>query len=367
MALIIVLSGFNGLQTLVEDMYSNFDPDIKVTASRGKSLSVDSISIQEIEKLPQVSKLSKCLEETALLKYKEKQSFATIKGVDENFGTISGVDTSIYEGNYALNYEGKNFAVLGYGVASQLQVYARNIYDPVVIFAAKRKSRVSANMMNAFSTNPINVAGVFNVNADVDFKYMLVPLDFSQEIFDRKGELSSLEIKLSPGVSAADFKEVLQEKLGQNFEVKTRFELNELIFKTNRTEKWITYLILTFILIIASFNLIASLTILILEKKADINIMRAMGADKSLIRKIFLREGFLIAFLGGGIGMLLGLLLTLGQQYIGFIRLGADSIVEYYPMELDGLDFLAVLATVLFLGFLAAWLPVKFVLRKTLV
>lgn len=367
MALIIVLSGFNGLQTLVEDMYSSFDPDVKITPASGKTFEERDIDWDQLKAMPEIAGMSRSLEETALIKYKERQSFATIKGVDENFGGISGVDTSIYDGAYSLNFEGKNFAVMGYGVANQLQVYTRNIYDPIVIFAAKRNAKISADPTRAFSTNPINVSGIFNINADVDFKYVLVPLEFSRQIFDHKAELSSIEVNLNDGVDHEEFKEKLQMALGPDYEVKTRYELNELLFKTNRTEKWITYLILTFILVIASFNLIASLTILIIDKRGDIAILRSMGADKALIRMIFIREGLLIAFLGGGLGMLIGLLLTLGQQYIGLIRLGADSIVEYYPMELDMLDFLAVLSTVLVLGFIAAWLPVRFVLRKTLV
>jgi len=367
MALVIVLSGFNGLQTLVEGMYSSFDPDLKVRIKKGKTFSEDSISWEEIQNIEGVAGLSKSLEETALLRYKEKQSFAVIKGVDQSFGSLSGVDTSIYEGSYALNYQGKDFTVMGYGVANKLQVYTRNIYDPVVVFAANRKAKISANPSTAFRTEAINVSGIFSINADVDFQYILVPLDFSRKLFDYEGQLTSIEVHLTEEGNSEAVKLALASILGPDFEIKSRYEQNELLYKTNRTEKWITFLILSFILVIASFNLIASLTILILEKKEDIAILRAMGADKALISKIFLREGLYISLFGGGIGLSLGLLLSLGQKYIGFIRLGADSIVEYYPMQVNVLDFSAVLATVLVLGFLAAWLPVRFVLRKTLV
>lgn len=367
MALIIVLSGFNGLQLLVENMYSNFDPEIKVFPAKGKTFEESSVDWEKLESLEAIKGISKTLEETALLKYKDKQSFAVVKGVSENFGSLSGLDTSIYEGNYSLEHQGRPFASMGYGVAGQLQVYTKNIFDPVVIFAANREASMNVNPMDAFTTNPINVSSIFNVNADVDFKYVIVPLAFAQKTFKHEGRLSTIEIRLKEGVSPDDFVPDLKAVLGPGFDLKTRFELNELLFKTNRTEKWITYLILTFILVIASFNLIASLTILIIEKRSDIAILRAMGADKKLITKTFLREGFYIAALGGGIGMGLGLLLTLGQQYIGFLRLGADSIVEYYPVALNLMDFITVLGTVLVLGFLASWLPVHFMLRKTLV
>jgi len=364
MALIIVLSGFNGLERLVEGMYSSFDPEIRVSPAQGKTFELDSVRLLQLEEMAELNEVAFVLEETGLLKYKDKQVFGRIKGVSENFIEMSGLDSALYDGQMNLKSEGYPMAILGYGIADKLGIFVQHVFEPLVVFAAKRTAKIRVNPDEAFRSSAIGISSIFTINPEFDYKYAIVPLDFAQEIFDHKGSISALEISTVGNSNLDEVKKRVQEVMGTDFIVETRYEINEIIYKTNKSEKWITYLILTFILIIATFNVIGSLTILILDKRGDINVLRSMGADKKLIRRIFLSEGFLISALGGAIGLTIGFTLTLLQQEVGLIRLGVASVTEFYPVALELGDFLAVMATVLVLGFIAAYLPVRFVLRK---
>ncbi len=364
MALIIVLSGFNGLERLVEGMYSSFDPEIRVSPAQGKTFELDSVRLLQLEEMAELNEVAFVLEETGLLKYKDKQVFGRIKGVSENFIEMSGLDSALYDGQMNLKSEGYPMAILGYGIADKLGIFVQHVFEPLVVFAAKRTAKIRVNPDEAFRSSAIGISSIFTINPEFDYKYAIVPLDFAQEIFDHKGSISALEISTVGNSNLDEVKKRVQEVIGTDFIVETRYEINEIIYKTNKSEKWITYLILTFILIIATFNVIGSLTILILDKRGDINVLRSMGADKKLIRRIFLSEGFLISALGGAIGLTIGFTLTLLQQEVGLIRLGVASVTEFYPVALELGDFLAVMATVLVLGFIAAYLPVRFVLRK---
>ncbi len=364
MALVIVLSGFNGLEDLVEGMYNSFDADLKITKVKGKTFEANAPWISQIEEINEVAVVGKSIEETALVKYKDQQSFARVKGVSDNFPSMIGLDSSMYEGDALLERDDMPMAILGYGIADKLNVFTRHIFEPLVIFAAKRKAKISVDPSNAFRSKPIGASGIFSITPDLDYQYIIVPIWFAEEVFDYTDRLSALEINLKQGVDHEAVRQNIQSLVGQDYVVKTRYELNEVIYQTNKTEKWITFMILTFILIIATFNVIGSLTILILDKRGDIHVLRSMGASKKLIRKIFLSEGLMISLAGGLLGLLIGFLLTLGQQEIGFVELGVPSVTQYYPVKMELPDFVAILITVVTLGLIAAWLPVKFVLRK---
>lgn len=364
MALIIVLSGFNGLERLVEGMYDSFDPEIRISPAKGKTFELDEEMLQGLASYPQSDRISTVLEETALLKFKDSQVFARVKGVSQSYVKMSGLDSALYSGEMLLESEGYPMAILGYGIADKLGVFVEHVFEPMIVFAAKREAKISANPDNVFRSSPIGISSIFTINPEFDFKYAIVPLGFAQEIFNHEGSISSVEMSVKPGTDLELAKADIQGMMGADFKVENRYEINEIIYQTNKTEKWVTYLILTFILIIATFNVIGSLTILIIDKRGDIKVLQAMGANKELIRKIFLSEGLLIACLGGGIGLSLGFILTFLQQEVGLIRLGVASVTEYYPVAMEFGDFLAVLATVLVLGLAAAWLPVRFVLRR---
>ncbi|MFQ5335733.1 MAG: ABC transporter permease, partial [Flavobacteriales bacterium] len=254
------------------------------------------------------------------------------------------------------------YAVLGYGIASALAVYI-NGFDAIRIYAAKRGVKVSLNPEQAFEKMSIQAAGIFSINPDFDDHFVLVPFGFAAELLHYKDRVTAVEIGLEEGRNTEKIRQQIAKIAGKRFEIKTRYERNELIFKTNRTEKWITFLILSFILIIATFNVIGSLTMLIIDKKEDIFILKGMGADKGLIRRIFLWEGLLINIFGGTAGMLLGALLCWGQQTIGFIRL-QGTVVEYYPVQMQISDFVSVFSIVLCIGFFSTWLPVQYLTRK---
>lgn len=365
MALIVVMSAFNGLENLVANLYSSFDPDLKITAKQGKTFDATTFPKDKIKNIKGVKYYCEALEETIYLRYKDGEAIATVKGVEDDFILMSGLDTMITEGELVLKSKGNNFAVVGYGIAYKLGLFIENVFEPLRLYSARREELTTFNPEQAFKLGNIMPSGVFMVNQDFDLKYILVPLDFAKELLERKNEISSVEIGLEDGSDEMYVKNEIEKLAGGKFEVKTRYEMNELIFKTNKTEKWITYLILTFILVIATFNVIGSLTMLILEKKDDMNILRSIGAEKVTIKKIFLFEGMLITLLGGLGGLLLGALLCVGQQLFGFVRL-QGVIVEFYPVKLITYDFLAVIVTVLLIGFIASWLPVKYVTGKFL-
>ena len=361
-ALIVVLSAFNGLQDLVQDMYSRFDSDIRITAAEGKTFALEELPLNQIHAIDELQYSTRVLEENVLMKYKDKQSIATIKGVDNDFLLMSSLDSVMIDGDLLLHFDSIPAAILGYGIASDLAVYV-NGFDAIRVYAAKRGMNTSFSPEKAFNISNILPAGVFSINPDFDDKYVLVPFEFAAGLLQYKNRVTAIEIGLKPGSVVNEVKAKIAKLAGSAFEVKTRYERNELIFKTNRIEKWVTFLILTFILIIATFNVISSLTMLIIDKKEDIYILKGMGAGKTLIRGIFLWEGILINFTGGMIGMLVGALLCWGQQTIGFIRLHG-TVVEYYPVQMNPLDFIAVLTIVMSIGFLSSWLPVRYLTRK---
>lgn len=366
MALVVVMSAFNGLEALVESLYSSFDPEIKITAKAGKTFHLDDFSEHEVKQIEGVKYYCKAIEEAVYLEYRKRDCIAKIKGVDEEFVKMTHIDSAVVEGKMMLKRNGFDYGVMGYGISYLLSVFVEDAVDPIMVYAAKRSSAFSAtDPQSAFTKKPIIPAGVFSINQDFDATYMLVPFDFAEELLGYSNEVNSIEIGISDHTKLDLIKAQIKNVIGEKYDVKTRYELNELIFKTNKTEKWITYMILTFILIIATFNVIGSLVMLILDKKRDISILKSMGASEAAIRRIFLLEGMMITTLGGAIGLLVGFLLVIGQQLFGFVSLEA-IIVEYYPVKLVFTDFILVMITVLIIGFVASWIPVKFITINTL-
>lgn len=362
-ALIVVLSAFNGIENLVESLYSSFDPDIKITAVEGKTFSQSSLDKNQLLSLPGVAKASFTIDETVLLKYRDKQSVATIKGVESEFKYMSGLDTMMVEGEFLIENNQQPFAVLGYGISYYLSLFIEHNFEPVKVYAPKRTAGSSSlNPENAFAKVNIMPSGVFSINPDFDNKYVLVPFRFAQELLQYENRAGALEIGLTKGANPEDVKKAIESVVGSEFNVKTRYQLNEIIYKTNNSEKWITFLILSFILLIAAFNLIGSLTMLIIDKKPDILILKSMGANTSDIKKVFLLEGLMISGLGGLIGLVIGALLCLGQQAFGFVKL-QGIVVDTYPIQLEVMDFTNIMAVVLFIGFLSSYFPVKYVVK----
>jgi lipoprotein-releasing system permease protein len=366
MALVIVLSAFNGLQTLVENLYASFDPDIKITALVGKTFDSSSIPKDKILAIEGIQFYTESIEDVALFKYSDKQTVATLKGVEETFYVMTGLDTLIYEGKHKKDTENTHYLNLGYGIANNLSLFINSEFnEEVSVIIPKKGQKKSFIPGEEFSRKFATASGVYSIGPDFDNKYVLASLPFVQTLFDKQNQISSVELKLKPTADWQKFKVDLQHLLGKNYVVKTRYELNELVYKTNETEKWITFLILSFILVIASFNIIGSLTMLILDKKEDVWILKTMGANNKLIQQLFFAEGMLINLIGALSGMLLGALLCWLQMEFGLLRLNG-GIVDFYPIEMKWIDFASIAAIVLCIGIIASWFPVRVLTRKYL-
>lgn len=363
MALVIVLSAFNGLETLVEDLYASFDPDIKITIVEGKTFEASEFPKAKILAINEVEFYNSALEEVALIKYEDKQTVATIKGVEESFYAMTGMDSLIIEGK--IEHNSNNNIIMGWGIADQLALFISQSIYQVGIIVPKKGNKKGLTPGSEFNRKTGNATGIFSVNPDFDTKYVLGELTFVQSLLKHKNKLSSVELGLKEGADWDKVKDKVKIIVGENYKVQTRFELNELIFKTNKTEKWITFLILSFILVIASFNIIGSLTMLIIDKKKDVWILKTMGANNSVIRKIFFVEGMLINLLGAIIGMAIGALVCWLQMQFGLLRL-AGGVVDFYPIELNSMDFAKISAIVIIIGLIASWYPVRILTKRHL-
>lgn len=357
-ALVVVLSAFNGLESLVESLFESFDSDIHVEAAEGKVFSETEIPFDRLEELKGVADYTKVLEEVCGVRYKQQQTIATVKGVENSFLTMSKLDSALIDGELFLKSNGVNFAISGYGVASQLGAYLQESPANMTIYAPKREVVSTINPINSVYRRMIAPGAVFYISPEYDNKYILVDLEFIQELLEYENVISSVELSVDEAFDINEVKEAVQQIVGDRFKVKSRFEYNEIIYKTNKTEKWVTFLILVFILIIAAFNILSSLSMLIIEKKKDIATLRSLGAKEALIRRIFFIEGMLINLSGAISGLLLGVILCLLQQHVGLLRL-EGGIVEYYPVELNPIELVYILITVLAIGFLTSWYPVR--------
>jgi len=366
MALIIVLSVFNGLEKMVSSIFNTFDPEIKITAAEGKTFIADSLRLKLLSETEGVTCYSLTIEENALLKYGERQYIATIKGVDENYPCVTEIDSSMWEGEFILTAEnGRPYAVPGLGVSQFLGIRV-NFITPLNIYVPRKSGSTGMNAENAFNRKYIFPSGIFEVEKEYDSKYIYLPLEFAREITENEGSVSAIEIRTdSPDTKALERK--IRKIFGEGFSVKNRFEQQEIFYKVMKSERLAIFLILTLILVIASFNIIGSLTMLIIEKERDIEILKSLGADNDLIRKIFIFEGWLISIIGAAAGLLLGFFVCWLQQTFGLVRLQSSSLImDAYPVIMKLKDFIIVPATVLLIGYWAAWYPVRYLNRKFL-
>jgi lipoprotein-releasing system permease protein len=367
MALIVILSVFNGFDELIKSLYSTFDPEIKITLSEGKTFSPDTPEFSEVRNLQNVLYFSEVLEENVLLRYGERQYIATMKGVDEEFENITGIDTMLVEGEFVLNDKNRPYAVIGQGVAYFLGV-GLTFLNPINIYSIKRTGNVSMNPEQAINRKFIFPSGIFSIEQEHNSRYIIVPITFARELLGYQDEVSAIELKLQPGANEELLQDEIAEILGNQFLVQNRNEQNALFYRIMKSEKWAIFFILSFILIIASFNIIGSLTMLILDKKDDIRTLRNLGASDTLIRRIFLMEGWMISILGAICGLLIGSLISWLQSRFGLIKLSGSGsfIIDAYPVVYKVQDVLKVFFTVLLIGFIAAWYPVKYISRKFL-
>ncbi|HET9570245.1 MAG TPA: ABC transporter permease [Bacteroidales bacterium] len=367
-ALVCVLSVYNGFQKLLGDMYSSFDPQIKIKVLEGKTFVTNSADFNTIRKDPSVAVFCESLEENALVQYKNAQTSATIKGVSDNFGKLTKIEKLMSAGNFTLHDANFNYAVLGVGLAGILGT-GNSFIDPVTINAPKRIGAINlANPAASFTTADILISGTFGINQpDYDNNLMLVPISFARNLFEYTDEVTAVEIRLKDGFDPERIVSKFSKILGKKYSVQGIAEQKADFYRINRIEKWMTYLILSFILLIALFNVIGSLSMLILEKKRDATTLSQLGANQKTVRRIFLLEGWLITLSGAFLGILLGTILCLLQQHYGLLKLGGGGnfIVDAYPVRLMIKDLLLVLVTVAIISIPSTWWPVQSYVRKS--
>ena len=368
MALIVILSVFNGFEDLILSLVNAFNPDLKVTTREGKVFHMDDMPVDEINSIPGIVHYSKVIEDNALFRYEDQQHVGTIKGVDSTFLKMTPLDSLMLEGNIKIKQGHTNYGIIGQGVAYYLGIRLSNINTPVSIYVPRRNAGPSTiNPMSAFNQQNVYPAGVFGVESKIDENYILVPLEIARDLYDYEDEVSALEIKISDDADSETVAAQLKSVLGPDFEIRNRIEQQQTLYKILSSEKWITFLILSLILVIATFNIIGSLTLVILDKNKDIAILYSMGASQKLIKRIFLYEGLLITFIGAISGILLGGLIAFLQQQFGLIGMGGGSfIVDAYPVKVKLMDFLAVFGVVMLIGWLTSLFPVRHISKNFL-
>ncbi|HRG57450.1 MAG TPA: FtsX-like permease family protein [Bacteroidia bacterium] len=361
-ALVIVLSVFNGFESLVTNLYNSFDADYVITPKSGKTFIPDSIQLNKIAQWQEINLLSEVLEENVLLKNGDKQYFATIKGVSPQVANVENLQNLIVDGRLQLEAAGIPYACLGQGVAIGLSLSSSNSLFPLTVYVPNRLTKPDlSNTANAFKILNINVSSVFSVQQDVDSKLFLAPISFTRDLLSYTKEASAIEVYLHENNKANNIQEELQAEFGPNFIVKNKVEQHELLFKIMKSEKWAVFFILVFILIVASFNVIGSLTMLIIDKKKDIAILKSMGATMQSIKNIFLLQGLLISGYGAVAGIITGLIVCFIQLKYGIIGLGGNGtfLIDAYPVKIVPLDIIYVLMVVLLIGFFASIIASK--------
>ncbi|NLX67119.1 MAG: ABC transporter permease [Bacteroidales bacterium] len=368
MAMVCVLSIFNGFGGIVEGMFSAFDPDLKITVREGKVFSYDTPEFQKALQLQGIQLISESLEENALFMFDESQVPVVMKGVSEEFRLMADMDKLLLHGSFQLREDVVDYATLGSGLAMNLGARPGFI-DPIEIYAPKRDVKVNlANPAAAFTKGYVQVGGVFSLNSpDYDEQMAIIPIQLARELFGYGNEVTSLDIKLAHSVSTGKIKREIEQILGNSFLVEDRYEQQRDSYRMMQVEKWVTFLILAFILLIAVFNVVGSLSMLIVEKQEDIKSLQHMGASDQLVSRIFLYEGWLITFIGIIIGIVMGLILCLLQQHFGFLRLSDTPgayIIDAYPVIVKVMDIVIVFFVVTLIGLLTVLYPVHDLRKK---
>ena len=365
-ALIIVLSVFNGFEGVVKSLYRSFNPDLLITVKEGKTFHYHKFPVKKLDSLPGVTCLVPVVQEDALFKYGDKQFIGKIKGYAPDFMKVSKMDSAMETGSFTLRHGKINYAVMGAGIAWSLGVRPGDQNQALGIFVPRRGVNSMLSFEDAFDDASIPIAGVFSVQQDFDQKYVLIPLRLARQLMNYKDEVTSVEVYVKNHNPSESLQQQIEQIVGKKFSVKNRFQQNETLYKIMKSEKMAVFLILVFILILASFNMIGSISLLIVEKVKDIAVLKSMGADKKTVRHIFLRQGMLITFISTVGGLLLGVIILWLQQKYGFVKLGdgtGDYIISSYPVKMQLLDFVSVFFTVQVIGFLASWYPVRFLLK----
>lgn len=370
--LLIFFSVFNGFESLVSSLYNSFYPDLEIRIEEGRTFNPDSLNWEDINAIEGLEHFSFCLEQSAHVMYNDREYIATIKGVDSNYHKVSELDSFILQGNYQL-YEDRSYlntdageyenirepqAIIGATIYTELNLSTANQLEKMLLSVPKTGPGSSMDKFRRMSIQP---RAVFGIQKDFDEKYIIVPIEFARDLFKQAGAVSQIEISLSPGTDLQEKKSELTAILGEGYRVKDRYEQEEVLYRVMRMERWAMFAILAFILLVISFNIVGALSMLVMEKKKDIYILSAMGATRSLIRRIFLIEGAMISAFGGFVGLIVGALICLAQMQFGIVKLqGAGSFVtDSYPVVIQPGDFILISAMIIIIALVASWFPAR--------
>lgn len=361
-ALVLILSVFNGFEDLLSGLFGHFNPQIKVTPAKGKTFEPDSLAMTQLRALPGVLYLSETLEEIAFFEYDGSQDFGVLKGVDDLFARVNNIDSTIREGEYRLEIDDRNCAVMGAGVRNKLSVNVENVLSAMTIYMPTGEA--TGVLDKPFKTRSVYPVGTFAIQQDFDNQYVLTNLAFMRELLDvPPGTVSALEIKCTSKTEVAEVKSQIRSILGEGFTVKDEYEQNEAFFKVMQLEKWMGFAITSLMLVLMAFNTIGALWMIVLDKQKDISVLKSMGATDRTVHRIFLLEGLLLTLLGMGIGLVLAIALYFIQITYGIVSIPQGFLVESYPIAMRASDFIPVILTVVGIGLLAALPPAQRAVR----
>lgn len=365
MALVVVLSVFNGFDSLIRSMYSVFDSDIKIELVEGKTFSDTLPRLSEVRQHPSVKVFSEVLQENAIFKYRSKQHIGTLKGVSRNYPELSGIDSMMVDGEFMLWRGSQPLAIMGQGAAYYLNANLAH-FDPLEVFMPRRGRLPTFTTATAFTSKAIMPSGIFAIEQDFDTQFILSPIEFVRGLLNYKTEVTAIELKLDPKANHSRVQKEIQQILGHEFRVLNRFQQNESMYRTMKSEKLIVGLILSFILLIASFNIVGTLSMLIIDKRKDVETLRSMGADTKTIQQIFTTEGLLVSIAGIVIGSILGLFICWLQITFKLVKLHGmgNFIIDAYPVDIQPLDVAFVLVLVLVIGYTMARFPVRYITER---
>lgn len=354
-ALVILLSAFNGLESKIEELFSAFDPDLKVAPLTGKTIPVNQEILQQVKNTEGIQAFTQVIDESVLFVYNGQQYIGKIKGVEDSFLDMVRMDTLVYSGQPLLKSGKARFAILGEEIAAALDI---NVDDPTRLLTIYYPKRGKLDLFSPFRDAAIMPGGVFAIQQEFN-QYAIVPIEMARLITRYEDEVTGLEIKLTAGADERKVKRELRNIFKDQISVKNRYEQQELMFKVLKSEKFAMFLIVTLILVIASFNLISALTMLIVEKKKDIMVLWSLGATFKKVKQIYVAEGTLVALIGASVGMVIGVAVVLLQYYLGFVKLGDGPDAQDYPVVIKIPDLCYIFITVVLIGFLASWLRMK--------
>ena len=360
-SLILVLSVFNGFEGLVKSLYSSFYPDLKISPASGKEMVLTLEQLQKLRSVKGVRNISMVVEEKALLKNGDYQTIVSLKGVDDNYTAVTNIRDQIVKGNFNTGTADDALLVLGAGIESAVGVQTDRNLVPLAIYLPRKGEVSLSDPFKSLSVDTINTSGTFLIQQDFDNKYALTNLAFVKNMLGMSADTyGGAEVAIDNSIDADAIQESVKDVLGKQYVVQNRYEQNASLFSVMQVEKWMIYAILSLILVVAAFNMIGALTMLVLEKKQDISVLHALGADRSFIQRIFLTSGLLLAFLGGGAGMLLAFLIGIAQTKFHLVPLeGNTFMVNYFPVKMVYTDFVLVSITVIVIALIASWIPAR--------